>query len=151
MKTHSVKPADVAKKHWVLFDAENQTLGRLATEVARHLRGKHKPTFTHHLDCGDGVIVINAEKVILTGSKLDTKLYHTHSLYVGGIKAINAKDLLAKAPERLIEIAVKGMLPKSKLGRAIAGHLRVHAGKDHPHQALKPVAPQPRLATAGGK
>jgi len=149
MKTHSVKPADVAKKHWVLFDAENQTLGRLATEVARHLRGKHKPTFTPHLDCGDGVIVINAEKIKLTGWKMDNKLYHNHSLYIGGIKAINAKDLLAKHPERLIEIAVKGMLPKSKLGRAIGGHLRVHAGKDHPHTGLKPVAPQPRLA--GGK
>jgi len=149
MKTHSVKPADVAKKQWVVVDAENQTLGRLATEIARILRGKHKATFTPHLDCGDGVIVVNAEKVKLTGLKWDSKFYHKHSTFIGGMRATSAKDMLATHPERLLEIAVKGMLPKSKLGRKISGHLKVHVGKDHPHTGLKPVAAQPRLV--GGK
>lgn len=146
MKTYSVKEQDIKKK-WVVVDATNQTLGRIATEVASVLRGKNKPTFTPHLDCGDNVIVVNADKVKMSGNKWQDKVYYHHSLYIGGIKAIKAQDLLAKKPERLIEIAVKGMLPKSKLGRKMAKNLRVHAGPTHNQEAQKPVAMSPRIAS----
>jgi large subunit ribosomal protein L13 len=138
MKTHSVKPADVTKQ-WTIVDATGQTLGRLATEVARVLRGKHKPDFAPHIDGGDFVVVINAEKVKMSGLKLANKFYFHHTGWVGGIKAISASDLLATKPDRVVTSAVKGMLPKSKLGRKIAGNLKVYAGTDHPHKAQNPV------------
>lgn len=143
MKTYSIKPADIKKK-WVIVDATNQTLGRLASQVAHVLRGKHKPTFTPHLDSGDNVIVINASKVRLTGNKLEDKIYNHHTGYMGGIKAIVASELLQKHPERLIETAVKGMLPKTKLGRQIQGNLRVFAGDQHGQASQKPEAMAPR-------
>lgn len=139
MKTHSVKPADVKKK-WTIVDASGQTLGRLATEVARVLRGKHKPDFAPHIDGGDFVVVVNAEKVKMSGlNKTDDKFYFHHTGWIGGIKAISARDLLATKPDRVIASAVKGMLPKSKLGRKIAGNLKVYAGTEHPHKAQNPV------------
>ena len=137
MKTYSIKPADIKKK-WVVVDAADQTLGRLASQVAYVLRGKNKPTFTPHLDSGDNVIVINASKVRLTGNKLNDKVYNHHSGYMGGIKAIVAGELLEKHPERLIEIAVKGMLPKTKLGRKLCGNLRVYAADQHGQVSQKP-------------
>ncbi len=139
MKTYSVKPADIKKK-WVIVDATDQTLGRLATEVARVLRGKHKPTFTPHLDTGDNVIIINAAKVRLTGNKLQDKFYYHHTGYMGGIKQISAGDMLAKNPDRVITKAVHGMLPKTKLGRALHTNLRVYADDKHGQDAQKPVA-----------
>ena len=138
MKTHSVKAGDIGPKKWVVVDAANQTLGRLAVEVARVLRGKHKAMFSPHLDTGDAVIVINCEKIVLTGNKLLGKLYHHHTGWMGGIKSITARDLLAKHPERLLTTAVKGMLPKNKLGRQIGTHLRVYAGAVHGQEAQKP-------------
>lgn len=146
MKTYSVKPADI-KKQWVIVDAADQNLGRLASQVAYVLRGKHKPSFTPHMDCGDHVIVINASKINLTGNKARDKFYFHHTSYVGGIKAISAEDLLEKNPSEVIEIAVKGMLPKNKLGRQIAGHLKVYADTEHPHASQQPV-PMP-VRTAG--
>lgn len=137
MKTHSIKPSDIQKK-WVVVDASDQTLGRLATEVARVIRGKHKPTFTPHLDTGDNVIVINAAKVKLTGKKWTEKFYHHHTGYVGGIKQASASELLEKNPERLISIAVRGMLPKGKLGRHLNTNLRVYADDKHGHEGQKP-------------
>lgn len=145
MKTCKITPADITKK-WVVVDAENQTLGRLATEVARVLRGKHKPNFVPHLDCGDNVLVINAAKINLTGNKWDQKVYYHHTGYIGGIKAIKAKDLLEKAPERIITSAVKGMLPKNKLSSKLMTHLRVYAGAEHAHEAQKPEPMAPRIA-----
>jgi len=144
MKTYSVKPTDV-KKQWVVVDAAGQTVGRLATEVARVLRGKHKPTFVPHLDTGDNVVVINADKVKFTGNKMKDKFYHHHTGYVGGIKSISAENLMAKKPERVLEIAIRGMLPKGPLGRKIGLNLKVYAGSEHPHAAQKPVAMKPRL------
>lgn len=144
MKTHSVKPAEIKKK-WVVVDATNQTLGRLATEVALVLRGKHKPTFTPHLDTGDNVIVINAGKVRLSGGKNSDKLYHHHTGYMGGIKAATAEEMLARHPTRLVEIAVKGMLPKTKLGRHILTNLRVYADAQHGQEAQKPEPMSTRL------
>ncbi len=144
MKTYSVKPTDV-KKQWVVVDAAGQTVGRLATEVARVLRGKHKPTFVPHLDTGDNVVVINAEKVKFTGNKIKDKFYHHHTGYIGGIKSISAENLLAKKPERVLELAIRGMLPKGPLGRKIGLNLKVYAGSEHPHAAQKPVAMKPRL------
>lgn len=138
MKTHSVKPADV-KKAWTIVDATGQTVGRLATEVARVLRGKHKPDFAPHIDGGDFVVVVNADKIKMSGLKLANKFYFHHTGWVGGIKAISARDLLATKPERVVTSAIKGMLPKSKLGRKIAGNLKVYAGTDHPHKAQNPV------------
>jgi large subunit ribosomal protein L13 len=137
MKTYSIKPADIKKK-WVVVDATDQTLGRLASQVAYVLRGKNKPTFTPHLDTGDNVIVINASKVRLTGNKLNDKIYNHHTGYMGGIKAIVASELLDKNPERLVEIAVKGMLPKTKLGRKLHGNLRVFPAEQHGQASQKP-------------
>ena len=137
MKTYTAKPGEIDKS-WLLIDAEGLVLGRLAALVATRLRGKHKPTYTPHMDCGDNVIIINAEKVHLTGNKMTNKVYYRHTGYPGGIKEIRARDLLKKHPNRLITFAVKGMLPKNKLGRQMLKKLKVYAGADHPHQAQQP-------------
>ncbi len=137
MKTYSAKTGEV-ERNWVIVDADGQVLGRLASRIALILRGKDKPVFTPHVDTGDFVVVVNAEKVILSGKKLDEKVYYWHSGYPGGIKGIKAKDLLEKKPEELVRKAVKGMLPKNKLGRKIFGKLKVYAGPDHPHEAQQP-------------
>ncbi len=145
MKTQSVTPSDI-NKQWLLVDAKDKSLGRVASEVARLLRGKHKPTFVPHLDCGDNVIVVNADKVSLTGNKWDAKFYYRHTNYIGGIKSTVAKDMLDTYPDRLVSIAVKGMLPHNKLGRKVLGNLKVYAGSEHPHEAQKPVPAPSRLA-----
>lgn len=137
-KTISANKA-TAEKQWVLVDADGQQLGRLASKVAKLLRGKYKPSFTPHADCGDNVIVINAEKIGLTGNKWDQKQYIRHTGYPGGQRVQTAKEILAKYPERLIEKSVKGMLPKNKLGAALFRNLKVYAGKDHAQQAQQPV------------
>ena len=127
------------RRQWHVVDADGLTVGRLASEVARILMGKHKPTYTPFLDTGDHVIVINASKVILKGDKLDDKFYRRHTGFPGGLKEISARDLLAKNPERLLELAIKGMLPKTKMGRAMVSKLKVYAGAEHPHGAQKPA------------
>jgi large subunit ribosomal protein L13 len=138
MKTYSAKPADV-EKTWYVVDAENVVLGRLAAKVASVLRGKHKPTFTPHVDCGDNVIVVNADKVKLTGKKRSKKIYYWHTGYPGGIKDRTADEILAgRFPERVITKAVERMIPKGPLGRRQVGNLRVYAGPDHPHHAQQP-------------
>ncbi|HOW37376.1 MAG TPA: 50S ribosomal protein L13 [Candidatus Izemoplasmatales bacterium] len=137
MNTYMANENTVERK-WFVVDAAGQVLGRLATEVATVLRGKHKPTFTPHVDCGDYVIVINADKIELTGDKWLDKKYYSHSHYPGGLRTKSAKDLLEKFPERLVELAVKGMLPKTKLGDANYKKLFVYAGNEHKHQAQKP-------------
>lgn len=137
MSTLTAKKDDL-QKSWFVVDLENQVLGRAATEIARVLRGKHKAIYTPSVDTGDFVIVLNAEKVRLTGDKLNQKLYYSHSDYPGGLKSICAGKLLAKAPEELIRKAVKGMLPKNKLGRQMFRKLKVYAGAEHPHQAQQP-------------
>lgn len=126
-------------RKWYVVDATDQVVGRLATVIAKILTGKNNPKFTPFLDMGDHVIVINAEKVVLTGKKLDDKFYRHHSLYPGGLRETRARDLMAKRPERVVESAVKGMLPKTKLGRAMAKKLKVYAGSSHPHSAQKPI------------
>lgn len=135
--TFMAKPNQVERK-WYVVDAEGQTLGRLASQVATVLRGKNKPEFTPHVDAGDFVVVINADKVKLTGKKLSDKKYYFHSLHPGGLKTFTAAEMLAKKPEKLIELAVKGMLPKNRLGRQLYTKLKVYAGAEHPHQAQKP-------------
>jgi len=137
MKTFSAKPETV-KRDWFVVDATGKTLGRLATEIARRLRGKHKPEYTPHVDTGDYMVVVNAAKVRVTGNKPSDKIYYHHSGYPGGIKAISFEKLLAKAPERVIERAVKGMLPKNPLGRAMFRKLKVYAGAEHRHAAQQP-------------
>ncbi|NIL99995.1 MAG: 50S ribosomal protein L13 [Acidobacteria bacterium] len=137
MKTY-VPKQETIQRDWWLIDAQGLTLGRLATEVALRLRGKHKPAFTPHLDTGDHVIVVNAEKVALSGRKLDTKMYRRHSGYPGGLRELPAGKVLATQPVRLVESAVRGMLPKGSLGRRMARKLKVYAGSDHPHQAQQP-------------
>lgn len=137
MKTYTPKVTDIQRR-WLVVDAENKVLGRLASEVAQLLRGKHKPMYTPHLDTGDFVIVVNAEKVRLTGNKAETKTYFRHTGYMGGDKHIPVKDVLAKHPERVVELAVKGMLPKNNLGRLMRRKLKVYAGPDHPHVAQQP-------------
>ena len=139
MKTFSAKPESV-KRDWFVIDATDKTLGRLSTEIARRLRGKHKPEFTPHVDTGDYLVVVNAEKVAVTGKKMDDKVYHHVTGYIGNIKSIALKDLLVKHPERVIEIAVKGMLPKNPLGRAMYRKLKVYKGPNHPHTAQQPQA-----------
>ena len=139
MKTYFARKETLTDKKWWLVDAEGQVLGRLASEVANVLRGKNKPQFTPHVDTGDFVIVVNAEKVKLTGNKLTQKMYHRHSGYVGGLKSISAEDLLQKKPEALIQHAVKGMLPKNRLGRKMLKKLKVYAGSEHPHEAQNPA------------
>ena len=137
MKTFMASPATIDRK-WYVVDAEGKTLGRLASEVAKVLRGKNKPIFTPHIDTGDYVIVVNAEKIKVTGKKLDQKVYYRHSGYVGGIKETTLKEMLNKHPERVIEFAVKGMLPKVPLGRQMYTKLYVYAGPEHKHAAQKP-------------
>ena len=139
MKTFMASPSTIKRK-WYVVDASAYTLGRLASEVAAVLRGKNKPTFTPHMDTGDYVIVVNAEKIHITGKKLDQKIYYNHSEYVGGMKETTLKEMMAKKPERVIELAVKGMLPKGPLGRAMFGKLHVYAGPDHKQQSQKPEA-----------
>ncbi|SDF51180.1 50S ribosomal protein L13 [Sporolituus thermophilus] len=135
--TYMAKPADVQRK-WYVIDAEGKTLGRLAAEVAKILRGKHKPTYTPHVDTGDHVIVVNADKVVLTGKKLTQKTYFRHSGYPGGTTFTPAGKMLAERPERVIELAVKGMLPKNRLGRQMYRKLKVYRGPEHPHAAQQP-------------
>lgn len=137
MKTFSAK-SETVKRDWFLVDATDKTLGRLCTEVARRLRGKHKPEFTPHVDTGDYIVVVNAGKVAVTGNKLDDKTYYRFTGYVGNMKSMSLKDMLAKHPERVIEIAVKGMLPKNPLGRAMYRKLKVYGGTEHPHTAQQP-------------
>lgn len=131
------KASDIQRK-WLVVDAEGQTLGRLASEVASILRGKHKPTFTPHVDTGDHVIIINAEKIHLTGNKLEGKVYYRHSLHPGGLKSRTAKEMIETRPEQMLEGAIKGMLPKNTLGRQMFKKLNVYKGSEHPHQAQKP-------------
>ena len=137
MKTYSAKSFDVERKWWIV-DLEGKTVGRAASEIATLLRGKHKPTFTPHVDTGDFVVCINADKVVFTGNKLDQKNYYHHSGYPGGLKSITAKDLLEKDPTAVMQAAVKGMLPKNKLGRQVIKKLKVYAADTHPHEAQKP-------------
>ncbi|MGB5251848.1 MAG: 50S ribosomal protein L13 [Sedimenticolaceae bacterium] len=135
--TVSAKPAEV-RREWLLVDADGKTLGRLASEIARRLRGKHKPIFTPHVDTGDYIVVVNAEKVAVTGNKLKDKLYHHHTGYIGNLKSISLEKQLQKAPERVIETAVRGMLPRNPLGRSMMKKLRIFAGPEHTHQAQQP-------------
>jgi large subunit ribosomal protein L13 len=137
MKTYSAKPETV-KRDWYVVDATGKTLGRLATELARRLRGKHKPEYTPHVDTGDYLVVVNADKVAVTGRKEQNKLYHYHTGYIGSLKTMSLEKLRARAPERIIEIAVKGMLPKNPLGRAMFRKLKVYAGPEHQHIAQQP-------------
>jgi large subunit ribosomal protein L13 len=139
MKTYSAKPETV-KRDWYVVDAEGKTLGRLASEIARRLRGKHKPVYTPHVDTGDYIVVVNAEKVRVTGNKEKNKVYYRHTGFVGGIKSITFEKLIAKKPAMVIETAVKGMLPKNPLGRAMYRKLKVYAGPDHNHSAQQPKA-----------
>ncbi|MBW1740821.1 MAG: 50S ribosomal protein L13 [Deltaproteobacteria bacterium] len=141
MKTYSAKPNEVERK-WYVVDASGWVLGRLASFVAARLRGKHKPIYTPHVDTGDHIIVINADKVTLTGNKWDQKLYYRHSGYLGGLKSTTAKQLLQKRPEDLVVHAVRGMLPKNRLGRNMLKKLKVYAGPEHPHVAQQPEALQ---------
>ena len=139
MKTYVPKQGEVEKK-WLVIDAEGKVLGRVASEAAHLLRGKHKPQFTPYLECGDHVIIINAEKAKLTGRKFTDKVYYRHSGYPGGLKEITYDKMLEKFPTRAMTLAVTGMLPHNRLGRSLARHLRVYAGPDHPHEAQQPVA-----------
>ena len=139
MKSFMASPATI-KRDWYVVDAEGQTLGRLASEIAKVLRGKNKPTYTPHMDCGDYVIVVNAEKIKVTGKKLDQKIYYHHSDYIGGMKETTLREKLAKKPEQVIELAVKGMLPKGPLGRQMYKKLFVYAGPEHKHEAQQPKA-----------
>lgn len=138
MKTYVTKPAEI-ERNWYVVDAEGQTLGRLATRIATILRGKHKPIYSPSVDCGDYVIVINAEKIQVTGRRLDQKIYYRHSGYPGGLKEIPLRRQLERHPTRVIEAAVRGMLPKNKLGRKMFKKLKAYAGPDHPHQAQQPA------------
>ncbi len=137
MKTFTAKPESV-QRDWYVVDASGKTLGRLATEIARRLRGKHKAEYTPHVDTGDYIIVVNAEKVAVTGKKAQDKMYYSHSGFPGGIKEINFEKLIAKKPEMVLEVAVKGMLPKGPLGRAMFRKLKVYAGAEHQHAAQQP-------------
>ena len=137
MKTVSTKPADV-KREWFVVDAEGKTLGRLATEIARRLRGKHKPEYTPHVDTGDYIVVVNVEKVRVTGNKAQDKQYYRHTGYPGGLRSMSFEKMIDHAPERTLQSAVKGMLPKGPLGRAMFAKLKVYAGNTHPHAAQQP-------------
>jgi len=138
MKTFTATPSTI-KREWCVVDATDKTLGRLATELATRLRGKHKPEFTPNMDTGDHMIVINAEKIKVTGKKLDDKMYHHHTGYIGNLKSISLGKLLEQHPERVLQKAVKGMLPRNPLGRAVFRKLHVYAGPDHPHEAQQPT------------
>lgn len=137
MKTFSAKPESI-RHDWYVVDAEGKTLGRLATEVALRLRGKHKPEYTPHVDTGDYIVVVNADKVAVTGNKAEKKIYYSHTEYPGGIKDISFQDLIKKAPQRVIQSAVKGMLPRGPLGREMFRKLKIYAGSEHPHAAQQP-------------
>ena len=137
MKTYNAKPHEV-EQNWLLVDADGQTLGRMASGIATRLRGKHKAEYTPHVDTGDYVVVINAEKVKVTGKKATDKIYHSHSGYPGGLKSISFEKLQERSPEKVIKLAVKGMLPRTPLGRAMFKKLKVYAGTDHPHGAQQP-------------
>ena len=139
MKTYSAKTGEV-NQDWFVVDAAEKTLGRLASEIAHRLRGKHKPEYTPHIDTGDYIVVINAEKIKVTGAKTTDKMYHRHTGYPGGLKSISFEKLIEKAPERVIQGAVKGMLPRNPLGRAMFKKLKVYAGSEHPHAAQQPQA-----------
>ncbi|TNF66382.1 MAG: 50S ribosomal protein L13 [Gammaproteobacteria bacterium] len=138
MKTFSAKP-DQVNRNWFVVDASGKTLGRMATEIAKHLRGKHKPEYTPHVDIGDYVVVINAEKVHVTGNKRKDKVYHRHTGYIGGLKSITFDKLIETHPDRVVRSAVKGMLPKNSLGRQMIKKLKVYAGSEHPHTAQQPT------------
>ncbi|HKU58912.1 MAG TPA: 50S ribosomal protein L13 [Gaiellaceae bacterium] len=138
MKTYSAKPGEI-QRDWYLVDAEGKTLGRLATQIADQLRGKGKPQFTPHVDTGDFVVVVNAEKVHVTGNKLDAKMYHRHSGYPGGLRSRSLRDQLERQPTEVLRKAVKGMLPRNKLGRAQLTKLKIYAGPEHPHEAQAPT------------
>ena len=138
MRTYAVKASEI-ERQWYLVDAQGKTLGRLASEIAKVLRGKHKPTYTPHLDTGDYVVVVNAEKIHVTGNRLDAKKYYRYSGYPGGLKSVPLREMLEKHPTRALRYAVKGMLPKNRLGRAMIKKLKVYAGNEHPHEAQKPV------------
>jgi large subunit ribosomal protein L13 len=148
MKTYFAKKEEPIDKKWVLVDAQGRILGRMATEIADILRGKNKPVYTPHVDTGDFVVVVNAEKVQLTGKKWDQKTYYRHSGYMGGLKAQTAKEVLEKKPELLIRHAVKGMLPKNRLGRKMINKLKVYRGSDHPHEAQVAMVPVPETKQA---
>jgi large subunit ribosomal protein L13 len=152
MKTYSLKGGEI-QKDWQVIDAEGQVLGRLATQVAALLQGKHKATYSPHLDMGDFVVVINASKVRLTGKKVDDKIYYRHTGYMGGLKETTLGDMLQRKPERVIELAVRGMLPRNKLARHLLGHLKVYAGPEHPHGAQVGASTkrQRAAAAAAGK
>jgi len=137
MKTYSARSQDI-RRHWHLVDADGKTLGRLATEVARRLRGKHKPEYTPHVDTGDYVVIVNAEKIRVTGSKMSDKMYHHHTGYIGNLKSISLEKLLQRKPEKVLQQAIKGMMPKGPLGRAMLGKLKIYAGAEHPHAAQQP-------------
>ena len=137
MKTYTAKPETV-ERDWYVVDAAEKTLGRLATEVASRLRGKHKPEYTPHVDTGDYIVIINAEKIRVTGKKTTDKMYYRHSGFPGGLKTMAFEDMIARSPERVIEIAVKGMLPRNPLGRAMYSKLKVYAGTEHPHTGQQP-------------
>ena len=139
MKTLSAKPESV-RRDWYVVDAAGKTLGRLSSEIASRLRGKHKPEYTPHVDTGDYIVVVNAEKIAVTGKKMSDKIYHRHTGYIGGLKSISLDKLIVKAPEQVIEISVKGMLPKGPLGREMFKKLKVYAGENHPHTAQQPQA-----------
>jgi large subunit ribosomal protein L13 len=138
MKTYSAKPGEI-ERDWLVVDAEGKTLGRLATVIADRLRGKNKPTFTPHVDTGDFVVVVNAEKIAVTGKKLDEKMYYRHSGYPGGLRSRSLRDQLERQPTEVLRKAVKGMLPRNKLGRAQLTKLKIYAGPDHPHEAQSPT------------
>ncbi|WP_305768642.1 50S ribosomal protein L13 [Candidatus Epulonipiscium viviparus] len=138
MRTTFMANAQNVQKEWFIVDAAGQTVGRLASQVAMVLRGKHKPTFTPHVDCGDHVIIINAEEVVFTGKKLEQKLYRHHTGYAGGLKEVAAKDMLQRHPERVLMHAIKGMLPKNSLGRKLLTNVRIYAGTEHNHEAQQP-------------
>ncbi len=137
IKTYSAKAEDI-QREWLVVDAEGKTLGRLSTEIARILRGKHKPIFTPHVDCGDFVIVINADKIRVTGDRLDQKMYYRHSGYMGGLKEMSLRQMLQTHPERVLQFSVRGMLPKNRLGRQMFKKLKVYASPTHPHAAQQP-------------
>ena len=139
MKTPTVSAADV-QRDWLVIDADGKVLGRLASEVAQILRGKHKPTYSPHMDTGDHVVIINASKIVVTGRKAQQKIYYRHSQYPGGLKEVPYERMFAKSPERVVRMAVKGMLPHNTLGRMMYRKLKVYNGSDHPHEAQKPVA-----------
>lgn len=138
MKTLSAKPAEV-RREWLLVDANGKTLGRLATEIALRLRGKHKPIFTPHVDTGDYIVVVNAEKIRVTGNKRKDKVYYRHTGYPGGLRSTTFEEMIDKHPERVLGFAVKGMLPKNSLGQAMFGKLKIYAGPEHPHVAQQPL------------